>query len=285
MHKVGTILLLIMFPLLLISCSKKISSTVKSQKNVDNYVIYQVKTNKISVDQNHNWKISGTTKAPDGAKVVATPYSINNENYGMLSSESEAGANWSKVQDGKFVVVVDPVGLANTTSPKTGYQTKTSIFAIKGYSKPWTTPSISTKIVKKASSFGYVNLKVNSETATYIANLNSKNSSSPSNKPSSSSSSIKSLGQQFESKMNSLNGGTAEYATYNQSTNTVTWIGFSTWNSYSDSDLHKMMDILQTITYRQATKFNIQNPNIVVKTDNGTLIANASNGSDLHFAK
>jgi hypothetical protein len=99
------------------------------------------------------------------------------------------------------------------------------------------------------------------------------------------SSSTETPAQKYQKKLNSLNGGTAEWATYDQGSNTVTWIGYDAWSSYSHSDLQKAMDLLQTMTYRQSVNYNIQNPNIVVKTESGHIIATASNGSDLSFSK
>jgi hypothetical protein len=102
---------------------------------------------------------------------------------------------------------------------------------------------------------------------------------------STSSSSTETPAQKYQKKLNSLNGGTAEWATYDQGSNTVTWIGYDAWSNYSHSDLQKAMDLLQTMTYRQSVNYNIQNPNIVVKTESGHIIATASNGSDLSFSK
>lgn len=108
---------------------------------------------------------------------------------------------------------------------------------------------------------------------------------SDSSSSSSSSSVKKSNEEKFQEKINSLNKGTAQSATYDKNSKTVTWVGYDAWESYSDSDLQKTMDILQTITYRQSARYNVQNINIVVKTPDGNVIATASNGSDLNFAK
>lgn len=102
---------------------------------------------------------------------------------------------------------------------------------------------------------------------------------------SSSSSFKKSNEEKFQEKINSLNKGTAQSAIYDKNSKTVTWVGYDAWENYSDSDLQKMMDILQAITYRQSARYNVQNINIVVKTPDGNVIATASNGSDLKFVK
>lgn len=154
---------------------------------VGNYKIYKVRVKSIRITSDHSWLVSGTTSAPDGAKVVATPYSESNMNYAMVSSESPSLASWEKVNNKKFSVLVDPVGLTNKISPSAGYKTKTSIFAITNYHKPWTSPTISKKIVRKANNFGYTTLTIDTKMANYIAGLGSNKSSSSDNSSSAAS--------------------------------------------------------------------------------------------------
>lgn len=90
----------------------------------------------------------------------------------------------------------------------------------------------------------------------------------------------------YEEKLNSLNKGTAEYAKYDKSTNTVTWTGFDDWANWSDNELQKSMDILQTITYRYESKYNILNVKIIVQLADGTQIAKTTdNNMDLQFVR
>lgn len=90
----------------------------------------------------------------------------------------------------------------------------------------------------------------------------------------------------YQAKLNSLNKGTAESASYDASTNTVTWIGFDDWKTWSDSELQKSMDLLQTMTLRQESNYDISSVHIVVQLPNGTVIAkNSDTDMDLQFIK
>lgn len=103
-----------------------------------------------------------------------------------------------------------------------------------------------------------------------------------------SSSSSESVPQsaKYQAKLNSLNKGTAESASYDASTNTVTWIGFDDWKTWSDSELQKSMDLLQTMTLRQESNYDISNVHIVVQLPDGTVIAkNSDTDMDLKFIK
>lgn len=90
----------------------------------------------------------------------------------------------------------------------------------------------------------------------------------------------------YQAKLNSLNKGTAESVNYDASTNTVTWVGFDDWKTWSDSELQKSMDLLQTMTLRQETNYGISNVHIVVQLPDGTAIAkNSETDMDLQFIK
>lgn len=93
----------------------------------------------------------------------------------------------------------------------------------------------------------------------------------------------KSKNQKFLKNLNKLNKGTAQYAKFDVKTNTVTWIGYDNWNNLSHSDLQKSMDILETITNKSATEYNIRSPKIIAKTPSGAVIAKAAIGQDLAF--
>lgn len=89
--------------------------------------------------------------------------------------------------------------------------------------------------------------------------------------------------QKFVNHINKLNKGTAQYARYNSSTDTVTWTGYDNWKSLSHSDLKKSMDILETITNKSVNIYKISSPKIIVKTPSGTIIAKSSIGQNLQF--
>lgn len=89
--------------------------------------------------------------------------------------------------------------------------------------------------------------------------------------------------QKFLRHINKLNKGTAQYAKFDSKSHTVTWIGYDNWNNLSHSDLQKSMDILETITNKSATEYNIRSPKIIAKTPSGAVIAKAAIGQDLAF--
>lgn len=112
----------------------------------------------------------------------------------------------------------------------------------------------------------------------------SDNESSSSDEIESSSSSSTDNSKDYEDKVNSLLKGTAQYATYDKSTNTLTYVGYDDWANYSNSDLRDAMDILETIANRQAVVFDMNNPAINVQLPNGTIIATSDGTDDIEFS-
>ncbi|MHA5095253.1 hypothetical protein R5R51_02895 [Oenococcus oeni] len=150
------------------------------------YRVYQTKITSVKSNSYYTWLLKGTTSAPNGSKIIVTPYSQSNLNYGFTAGESVAGASWAKVSNGKFSVVVDPIGITNSVDPKSGDKTKTSILAVTNYQKKWTSPEISKNILKKAGKFGYTTLVVNGAMSRYIKSLSSKKKTTSSSSSSSS---------------------------------------------------------------------------------------------------
>lgn len=89
----------------------------------------------------------------------------------------------------------------------------------------------------------------------------------------------------YEEKVNSLLKGTAQKATYDKDTNTLTYVGFETWSDTPDEHLQHAMDILETIANRQAVVYGMHNPEINVVLPNGELIANSDGKGDIDFVK
>lgn len=102
---------------------------------------------------------------------------------------------------------------------------------------------------------------------------------------SSSSSSSESSEESYEDKINSLNKGSAQYAKYDSSTNTVTWVGYDDWATWKNEELQNIMDILETISNRQAVKYGLHNPAIKVVLPDGTLIAESDGTNDIEFTR
>lgn len=270
------------FASLLLALSVTTGANAKSKVKVKGYTLYKTKITKISENEYHDWVVKGTTKAPNKTKIMATPISRKNLNYGETSAESKKGASWAKVKNHKFTAAISPVSTTATVKEHPGQKTKTQIFAIKNYHKKWTNASVPKKVVKKVkSNFTPINLVLSESQANYDNNLGKKSSDS-----SSSTSSHESTATKFENKLNKLNKGSAQSAEYDPASKTVTWTGYDDWKTWSDSDLQKTMDILQTITYQTATKYDLQNVLIVVQTEDGTVIArNTNQDMDLQFAR
>ena len=125
----------------------------------------------------HDWKLSGTTDAPDGSKVIV--YS-DDSNTNIATSQNE---NWAKVKNGKFTAYVDPITVISdgsndnyTTSKK--YTIHTA--ALSNYSKKKTV-SLSkkaSKLVKKSAKTYTITLS--SAQAAYYNSLNDNNDSNSS---------------------------------------------------------------------------------------------------------
>ena len=144
------------------------------------------------------------------------------------------------------------------------------------------TNSSETKSSFKESSS--VNHKKSSSSKEESSESSSQTESSSSDESESISSSSSDNAKDYEDKVNSLLKGTAQYATYDKSTNTLTYVGYDDWANYSHSDLRDAMDILETIANRQAVVFDMNNPAIQVQLPNGTIIATSDGTDDIEFS-
>ncbi|MFT9412157.1 hypothetical protein [Liquorilactobacillus hordei] len=185
------------FIMLLGGCSSgAASSTVKK---VGSHKIYTTKVNKIKENETHDWVLSGTTKAPNGTKIIVTPSDSDSINYGEVAAESTAGASWAKVKNGKFTVVVNPLVLT-VDKEKAGKKIKAEVFAISNYNKSWTSSSVSKKIVSAAKKNSKaISLTISSKQEKYYKSLNSESSSDSSDSSSTSSSSSSSSSDDLSS--------------------------------------------------------------------------------------
>ena len=77
----------------------------------------------------------------------------------------------------------------------------------------------------------------------------------------------------YEKKLMKLGVDKAHATDVSYSNNTVTWTGYDDWKTWSHSELQGMLDILQTITHRNAPAYNQETPNIVYQLSDGTKIA------------
>lgn len=149
--------------LLLVACGQK---SVKSGSST----IYDTTVNKTTVSD-HEWKITGTTSAPDGAKIIVTPTSKSNLDYGENGATNYDEINWAKVKNGKFTAYVDPLDV--TMSEKSGNQTKVAVMAVTGYSKKYDDHVSSKAVSAFTKQFETYKLKMSSSQAKYLKSLGS----------------------------------------------------------------------------------------------------------------
>jgi len=172
----------------------------------------------------HDWKLSGTTDAPDGSKVIV--YS-NDSNTNIATSQNE---NWAKVKNGKFTAYVDPITVISdgsnnnyTTSKK--YTIHTA--ALSNYSKKKTV-SLSkraSKLVKKSAKTYTITLS--SAQAAYYNSLNDDSDSSKKSSDSTSSNSSDSSSDTSDSYNATEGENNAEKYTYGDFVKSDDWVGKS----------------------------------------------------------
>ncbi|WP_082622286.1 Ltp family lipoprotein [Levilactobacillus senmaizukei] len=145
---------------------------------VDGHAIYavDVQTSK-ATDDDGDWTVHGTTKAPDNAKIIVTNADEDDDFFGDLGGEAANNpASWATVHDGKFSVNIDPISVAYKSKYRAGDQCKVQLFAITDYHEPWTNSTIAKKIATKAvDKFDSTTLTLTSSQAEYFNGLDSDN--------------------------------------------------------------------------------------------------------------
>ena len=124
------------------SSSSGNSSSSSQEKTTE---VYTTKVTSIKVmPDDSDWKITGTTDAPDGAKIAVTqlsddPLDMENSCEGIDGEDGTGNASWPKVKNGKFTALVDPIELVDDPDnyTKVGYTQKAAVVAISNYSKSW----------------------------------------------------------------------------------------------------------------------------------------------------
>ena len=94
------IVLIVAFVILSTKVGKTTTSTSK---------VYSAKIESVSVNSDHDWKVEGTTDAPDGAEILI--YSDDDKDNDNEASNL-SGTTYAKVHEGKFEAVVDFIHLA-----------------------------------------------------------------------------------------------------------------------------------------------------------------------------
>lgn len=153
--------------------------------------IYSTEVDEVSVNSDHDWKIKGSTSAPDGAKILV--YYDNSKDYDNNNVASNAsGTAYAKVKDGEFEAVVDFIDLAVPVDKDT---TKDAEISVKTIAVTGSLPSyedsdeVSEGIQTAAEKFDSNELTVTSSQVKYSKSLDEDDDSESSSESSSSSSS------------------------------------------------------------------------------------------------
>lgn len=146
--------------------------------------IYKVKVTSTTVDDMSDWKISGTTNAPDGAKLFATyGDSTDDEDFGVNAATATSLTSWATVKNGKFTMYVDPLTLHYKSTYKPDSSIKSYLFAVtglKGKLEKYDTESNISDHMKSSiiDTIKITKLTLNSSQADYYNNLKEPSSSS-----------------------------------------------------------------------------------------------------------
>lgn len=185
----AVIILLILIVSVLGLSSKNTTAHAKSGQTV-----YKLKISSVKVDDMSNWEIKGTTSAPDGAKLFATyGDETDSDSFGVNAAVSKSTTSWSKVVNGKFTMLVDPLTLHYESNYKSGEKIKAYLFAITklsgDVSKYSVEPKISSSLKTAISkSIKATSLEMSSSQADYYNKLGNSDSSSSSSSTAESSS-------------------------------------------------------------------------------------------------
>lgn len=161
MKKIVTLLAACILIILLAGCGNKITS-----KNND---IYKADVTKVTSDDG-DWIVEGTTKAPDGSRIIATSPSDMATGENTATTEDDSSV---KVEDGKFTTHIDPIDVMDTDSAKKGKKAKLYLFAVTNYKKK-NDDMIPKRLLKTyKSNFDLIDLSLSSKQAKYFNDLGS----------------------------------------------------------------------------------------------------------------
>lgn len=163
-----------------------LSGKKSSARSKSGETVYKVKVSSVKVDDMSNWEIKGTTNAPDGAKLFATyGDETDSDSFGVNAAVSKSTTSWSKVVNGKFTMLVDPLTLHYESKYKSGETIKAFLFAVTKLSGSVSKYSVDPKISSSlktaiAKSIKTTSLKMSSSQADYYNKLGNSDSSSSS---------------------------------------------------------------------------------------------------------
>lgn len=175
--------------------SNHIDKDETRKSNQSGYKVYDLNVSNITTTDLSDWKITGTTSAPDGAKLFATyGDETDDDYYGINAASSSDIESWATVRNGKFTMMVNPLSLRYEEKYKGGTNFKAYLFAVTGlkgklskYSDdPKISDNLKSSIAKKIKT---TSLTLTDSQADYYNNLGSDSSDSSKDGDSESSSS------------------------------------------------------------------------------------------------
>lgn len=147
LNKIAKIVTITLSPVLLTAC--KANSNYSSKKQ-----IYPASIDRISVTDNKDWKISGTSNAPDGTKVLIGVTDHDNPNFGTNSGESLKLNALPIVKNKKIEALVNPLFTVNTENEHAGIKTEVAIIPIRKYSSDWYDATVNDHMISAARKNG-----------------------------------------------------------------------------------------------------------------------------------
>lgn len=280
MKKIVTLLATCILIILLAGCGNKITS-----KNND---IYKVDVTKVNSDDG-DWIVEGTTKAPDGSRIIATSPSDMATGENTATTEDDSSV---KVEDGKFTTHINPIDVMDTNNAKKGKKAKLYLFAVTNYKKK-NDDMIPKRLLKTyKSNFDLIDLSLSSKQAKYLNDLGSDvdKDTDESIKAESDSSESSSTNQsddtnsnfekatKFESQLNTSieksHGAISDVKCDIDPTTgeikSVTFVVDDSILDASDSDIQKVKSEADSAVSTVANKYNLSStPKTYIKTQSG----------------
>ena len=113
--------------------SNHIDKNETSKSSQNDYKVYDLNVSHITTTDLSDWKITGTTSAPDGSKLFATyGDETDDDYYGINAASSSDIESWATVRNGKFTMMVNPLTLRYEEKYKGGTNFKAYLFAVTG---------------------------------------------------------------------------------------------------------------------------------------------------------
>lgn len=182
--------------------------------------LFTVKITQNVTTSNNDWKIKGTTDAPDGAKVVA--FNTDSDLPIMTVAQSE-DVTYPKVHSGKFEAVIDPINAISANTYRANQSVKLHVVALTNYHKDLTDVVSSKFATEIAADSPTTKFTLTAGQARYFNSLDDDSDSSSSSKASSKKKTPSSTGG-YSASEGEHNAQTYSYGNFIKSDD---WVGKS----------------------------------------------------------